>query len=244
MTSKPDVTYREALSEAVLEMETQMKALFKADYSAHIPYKTYNLRDRTQRQAAVAEVADTYTIAHNEFNAEIQRRYFERGGSGEGPALVPADATLLVRLANIVLYDELTDDHPDKVTRTEYPFFSESQLERRHDKEVSLWVAEAIGTDGRDYRPKKKRMRSKWEHEYVDRNAKIRNKARATQYVRDITTVTTAKYNLADTNGELTESFVDCIGIGARWLEDMSVVNELVIEPAEESAEIYVREVA
>lgn len=244
MTSKPDVTYREALTEAVLGMETQMKALFKADYSAPIPYKTYNLRDRTQRQAAVAEVADTYTLAHNEFNEEVQRRYFEQGGSGEGPSVILADSALLVRLANLVLYDELADEHPDKVARNEYPFFSESQLERRHDKEVSLWVAEAIGTDGRDYRPKKKRMRSKWEHEYVDRNAKIRNKARAAQYKHYVTTVTTAKYNLVDTNGELTESFVNCVGIGARWLADMSTVNEITTEPAGEEVEIYAREAA
>lgn len=51
--------------------------------------------------------------------------------------LVP-DGVPLERLATLILREELTDSHPDKVTRTAYPILSEDQLERRDDAEFKL----------------------------------------------------------------------------------------------------------
>lgn len=51
--------------------------------------------------------------------------------------LVP-DGTALERLATLILRDELSDMHPDKVTREEYPILSDRQLETRDDKETKV----------------------------------------------------------------------------------------------------------
>ncbi|WP_181444475.1 RNA polymerase sigma factor [Bacillus sp. 03113] len=41
----------------------------------------------------------------------------------------------LERLSYITMFDELTDNHPDKMTREEYPILSEDQGERRQFRE-------------------------------------------------------------------------------------------------------------
>lgn len=41
---------------------------------------------------------------------------------------------LLDRLASYILFDELTDEHPDKMTNNEYPFMSDSQQDERESK--------------------------------------------------------------------------------------------------------------
>lgn len=42
----------------------------------------------------------------------------------------------LDELADFILVGELKNPHPDKVARTEYPFFSETQVKRRKNKTV------------------------------------------------------------------------------------------------------------
>lgn len=61
------------------------------------------------------------------------------------------DGNVLERLASLILFDELTDTHPDKMTREEYPIMSDSQREERLADEVSAVWSEEIATDGRDY---------------------------------------------------------------------------------------------
>lgn len=48
------------------------------------------------------------------------------------------DSNVLERLASLILFDELTDTHPDKVTREDYPILSDSQLEEREKGEYLL----------------------------------------------------------------------------------------------------------
>lgn len=45
----------------------------------------------------------------------------------------PAES-VLSRLAWYIVFDEMTDSHPDKMTREEYPIMSESQEDERFDK--------------------------------------------------------------------------------------------------------------
>ena len=59
----------------------------------------------------------------------------------------------LERLADLLLYEELSNTHPDKMAREEYPIMSEHQLSRRHSGEVSMKVAEEYGSDRRNYKP-------------------------------------------------------------------------------------------
>lgn len=45
---------------------------------------------------------------------------------------------VLNRLAWYIVFDEMTDDHPDKMSREEYPILSRGQLRRRNEKTVTL----------------------------------------------------------------------------------------------------------
>lgn len=150
-----------------------------------------NIEDRTERMAAVQALTDRYIDAH-----------------GTTP-----DAAQIERLTDYILREELTDPDPYKMQHAEYPFMSDWQLDRRHDREVSLWVAECLGADGVDHKPKKKRMRSKYENAWMDRGIRNQNAVRKAQYKRDTATITTAEYNLRKNGGELAESFVQCRGI-------------------------------
>lgn len=182
-----------------------------------------DITERTERIAAVHALTDAY---------------FDSVGK-------QPDATEVERLTDYILREELTDRHPDKVTREEYPFFSAWQLELRRDKETSDTAAEFHGQDGRDHRAPRKRKRTAYERWKVDAGAKIRNQARAARYKRDTAPGAVIAYNLRETGGELTDEFTLRVGIGARWLADMSrqseaAVNEVIIE----SADDYVREAA
>lgn len=61
------------------------------------------------------------------------------------------DAGALDRMATLCLYEEVTDPHPDKMARDEYPIMSATQEEERHKDEISEVWSESVGTDGRDY---------------------------------------------------------------------------------------------
>lgn len=173
-----------------------------------------DIADRTERMAAVNALTDAY------FDSVDKQ----------------PDAAELERLTDYILREELTDRHPDKVTRDEYPFFSAWQLELRRDKETSDTAAEFHGQDGRDHRTPTKRSRTPYERWKVDAGAKIRNVARAARYKRDTAPNKETTYNLRDTGGELTEEFTQRRGIGARWLADMSAVNEITVIEDEERA--------
>ncbi|WP_425594289.1 hypothetical protein [Bacillus cereus] len=94
----------------------------------------------------------------------------------------------LERLADLLLYEELHDTHPDKMTREEYPIMSEHQLSRRHSGEVSMKVAEEYGSDCRNYKPPVRRKRTRKETWQIDREAKSRNEERRKAY-REFTRV-------------------------------------------------------
>ncbi|PFF33215.1 hypothetical protein CN335_21365 [Bacillus thuringiensis] len=101
----------------------------------------------------------------------------------------------LERLADLILYEELHDTHPDKMTREEYPIMSDYQLSRRHSGEVSMKVAEEYGVDRRNYKPPVRRKRMRKETWQIDRDAKSRNEERRRAY-REFTRVQTVRiYN-------------------------------------------------
>ncbi|PFF13825.1 hypothetical protein CN324_28075 [Bacillus anthracis] len=98
----------------------------------------------------------------------------------------------LERLADLLLYEELHDTHPDKMTREEYPIMSDHQLSRRHSGEVSMKVAEEYGVDRRNYKPPVRRKRTRKETWQIDREAKSRNEGRQKAY-REFTRVQIVK---------------------------------------------------
>ncbi|WP_270574507.1 hypothetical protein, partial [Bacillus glycinifermentans] len=88
----------------------------------------------------------------------------------------------LERMANLIIYEELSDPHPDKMTREEYPIMSETQREERIKSEASEKLAEEYGADGRNYKVPTRRKRSSYEEKFVDRAARARNKERRNRY--------------------------------------------------------------
>lgn len=117
---------------------------------------------------------------------QLTEDYFAK--TGEVP-----DGKALERLADLCLYEELTDSRPDKMTLEEYPIMSEIQESRRkegkHRKkeantriEVPLGIAENVGVDRRNYNRPTRRDRSNRENQFVDKEAKIRNKERKKVY--------------------------------------------------------------
>jgi hypothetical protein len=80
------------------------------------------------------------------------------------------DSVQLDRLATLCLREELTDRHPDKMSREEFPIMSDEQyvrrktgLNRKKDGrgiiETSFKLAEEYGADGRNYRRPKRKKR-------------------------------------------------------------------------------------
>jgi hypothetical protein len=105
----------------------------------------------------------------------LTEEYFAK--AGEMP-----DGVALERMADLVLYEELTDNDRMKVRNNEYPFFSETQFEERRKVEASFKLSEEHGVDGRNHKPPVRRDRSNREIKFMDKNARIRNKERKKKY--------------------------------------------------------------
>jgi hypothetical protein len=104
--------------------------------------------DRTKRIALIDELIESYIAATDQRPDSVQ----------------------LDRLATLCLREELTDRHPDKMSREEFPIMSDEQyvrrktgLNRKKDGrgiiETSFKLAEEYGTDGRNYRRPKRKKR-------------------------------------------------------------------------------------
>lgn len=116
--------------------------------------------DRAERMTTVQSLIDEYVMA-----------------VGERP-----DWRQLERLTNEILREELTDDHPDKMARNDYPIMSDRQRIRRRGNETTFDVAENIGTDGRNHNLPKRRKLTTKESLFIDKIAKIRNAERRRKY--------------------------------------------------------------
>jgi hypothetical protein len=258
-------TYIERTTAAIEALESAMRSLFKAEDTPPIPYvyngATYDIRDRETRMLVVAAIQDVYYRDHGEFNQYALDAWYAKGCPGQRPTPVSASTALMDRLTNVVLYDELADEDAHKAQHNEYPIYSDTQLERRREgrrgSESTNMRGETpirdddpqgagvvLAADGRNSRTGAgRRKRSPGENNAVDAGAKIRNKARAVRYKRDTAAGAVVTYNLREGGngrepGELTEPFTQKCGIGARWLADMSAVNEVTAEPAEVAAEL------
>jgi hypothetical protein len=98
--------------------------------------------------------------------------------TGERP-----DAVALERLADLILYEELTDSNEHKISQTEYPFLSERQYDRRDSREVkSKYDMDGNALDGRNHGMLTRRERTGYENRFIDKKAKIRNKERKKTY--------------------------------------------------------------
>lgn len=250
-------TYIERTTAAIEALESALRRLFKADDTPPIPYVyngiTYDIRDRETRMLVIAAIQDAYYQDHGEYNQyALDAWYVESARRAslsppkkptERPSPAAASTALMDRLTDAVLYEELTDTHPDKMTRDEYPIMSDYQEERRRDDEYEDVLASDYDVKGINCAKPERRHRTERENRFVEKLAQKKNRARKAQYKRDTSAGDLVEYNLKE-GGGVTESFVQRCGIGARWLADMASVNEISIEPADEGAEDYVREAA
>jgi transcriptional regulator with XRE-family HTH domain len=113
--------------------------------------------------------------------AEIDRvteEWFAR--TGDMP-----DAKQLERLADLILYEELTDGSNEILSDTQMARRQEGKHARKTDNpkiEVPFKIAENVGVDKRNYNKPIRRERSHRENEHVDKSAKIRNDERKKSY--------------------------------------------------------------
>jgi hypothetical protein len=106
----------------------------------------------------------------------LAEEYFAK--AGEMP-----DGVALERMADLCLWEELTDTNEHKISQTEYPFLSERQYDRRDSREVkSKYDMDGNALDGRNHGIPTRRERSGYENRFIDKKAKIRNKERKRTY--------------------------------------------------------------
>lgn len=147
---------------------------YKAQFETYVNTLITSLRE-----------SDSSAISNRDVRAEEIKSLTDAyvGRVGERP-----EPKQLERLADLLLYEELSNTHPDKMTREEYPIMSDYQLSRRHSREVSMKVAEEYGVDRRNYKPPFRRKRTRKETWRIDREAKSRKEERRKMY-REFTRV-------------------------------------------------------
>jgi hypothetical protein len=138
-------------------------------------YKTKLHEDITEMQKATKRGELPREVRLVKIDALVED-YFAK--AGEMP-----DAVTLERLADLVLYEELTDSNEHKISQTEYPFLSERQFDRRDNREVkSATGMDGNAADGRKHGRPTRRERTDYENRFVDKKARIRNKDRKKAY--------------------------------------------------------------
>jgi hypothetical protein len=100
--------------------------------------------------------------------------------TGERP-----NSDVLETLADEILAEELRDPDEHKMSRYEYPIMSERQFERRYEREASDQANEWYGSDGKSYLSGKRRKRTKYENNFMDKGVRTRNAERKRQYRKD-----------------------------------------------------------
>lgn len=162
-----------------------------------------NIADRGERMAAVHALTEAYIDSVG----------------------VAPDSAELERLTNYILREELTDKRRNKMQTEEYPFMSETQLNRRRDHEYSLSLAESYDLTGVNRAKPERRRRTAREERFIDRAARRKNRARNAQYRRD-----TSPGPVVD---GASASFTQCAGIGAKWRAFAMSGREEIVEETE-----------
>lgn len=99
---------------------------------------TYTLGKHTQQAhdytSALIDEAYNENTTHSQRVEQADKlceAHYEQVGS------YPSES-VLSRLAWYIVFDEMTDSHPDKMSREEYPMLSRGQMERRDEKTTLL----------------------------------------------------------------------------------------------------------
>src|SRR5690625_3964535 len=107
------------------------------DYNAKLAQDYEDIRAKVRggmlplvaRIPEIDKAVSAYVLAQDEHYEELRRKAeAEDGDAGGSPEAVPIqlrDATALHRMADLVMHEELTWSHPDKMSIVEYPVMSD-----------------------------------------------------------------------------------------------------------------------
>ncbi|MEK4267930.1 hypothetical protein [Bacillus sp. FSL W8-0940] len=136
--------------------------------------------DRIERIEEITALADAY------FDAV-----------GEHP-----DSIALERMANLIIYEELSDTNKNKMKNDEYPIMSERMEKTRRSGETSEKMAEEYDEFGKNQGKPARRRLSTYEGIQMDRCAKARNKERRKKYLDFVKGKTPGQFTVNITTGE------------------------------------------
>lgn len=125
-----------------------------------------------QRMSFIEQATTQYAVEH-------AKAYDIAVASGKIPPINYKDVHLLQELADLVLYEDLTDATPYKIHNTEYPFMNARMSEDRAARDTVIGAADkeserlSVG-----YR----RARSVYENAFMDRTVRAQNKERRKKY--------------------------------------------------------------
>jgi hypothetical protein len=92
------------------------------------------------------------------------------------------DGKQLEKLADLILYEELTSTIKTKMQDLDYSFMSDRMEQTRKGGEASFKLSEERGVDGGNYKQPARRNLATHEAIYVDKRAKSRNTERKRSY--------------------------------------------------------------
>ncbi|NUJ19715.1 hypothetical protein FKN04_24655 [Bacillus glycinifermentans] len=114
------------------------------------------------------------------------------------------DSAALERMANLIIYEELSDTNKNKMKDLEYPIMSERMEKTRRSGETSEKMAEEYDKFGKYQGKPVRRRLSTYEGIQVDRRAKARNKERRKKYSDFVKGKTPGQFTVNITTGEKT----------------------------------------
>ncbi|MEC1349157.1 hypothetical protein [Bacillus licheniformis] len=114
------------------------------------------------------------------------------------------DSAALERMANLIIYEELSDTNKNKMKDLEYPIMSERMEKTRRSGETSEKMAEEYDKFGKYQGKPVRRRLSTYEGIHVDRRAKARNKERRKKYSDFVKGKTPGQFTVNITTGEKT----------------------------------------
>ena len=112
------------------------------DYNAKLAQDYADIRAKVRggmlplvaRIPAIDKAVSAYVEAQDAHYEELRRKAAEEGGdASEAVPIQLRDATALHRMADLVLHEELTWSHPDKMSIVEYPVMSDRQTKSYYE---------------------------------------------------------------------------------------------------------------
>src|SRR5699024_9888126 len=84
-----------------------------------------------ERSRLASDIASDYVAAQDDYFDGIK-------AEGKTPPIQFRNSDLMDELADVILHDDLTWSHPDKMTIVEYPLLSDSQQHERNLRDLFL----------------------------------------------------------------------------------------------------------